>query len=163
MGLCDVHHPRHSPPPLLKCVRGGECRGWWTSGVVNVVGDERRGWWTSPFRRRVVNVGGDECRGWWTSHFRRGVVNVGVVNVAQSEGTMTMKQQCYVVINLNNNKYQNVTTIDRWQRRVTQEIISNFCPSVFQQGIWSFNIVRDEAGKEMFNRYWENIGQKWTR
>ena len=27
----------------------------------------------------------------------------------------------------------------------------------------SFNIVEDEAGKEMFNRYWENIGQKWTR
>ena len=24
----------------------------------------------------------------------------------------------------------------------------------------SFNIVEDEAGKEMFNRYWENIGQK---
>ena len=66
------------------CKGGGECRGWWMSGVVNVGGDECRnlhwGWWTSG----VVNVGGDECRilhwGWWMS----GVVNVGVVNVAQS-------------------------------------------------------------------------------
>ena len=46
--------------------------GWWTSGVVIVLGGERLRWWMSE----VVNVWGGECLGWWTSDFTLGVVNV---------------------------------------------------------------------------------------
>ena len=48
-------------------VGGGECLGWWMSGVMNVAiyigGGECRGWWMSHFTLGVVNVGGGECRG----------------------------------------------------------------------------------------------------
>ena len=56
----------------MPSVWGGECLGWWTSGVVNVWfykrGGERLRWWLSE----VVNVWGGERLRWWTSE----VVNV---------------------------------------------------------------------------------------
>ena len=53
------------------CKGGGECRGWWMSGVVNVGGDECRnlhwGWWTSGVVNVAFYIGGGECRRWWMS------------------------------------------------------------------------------------------------